>query len=62
MDPDSDKWVSVGEARAKFRDLVDDVTQDDAHVYVLRYTKPVAVIVPVEWYEAVKAKISEEPQ
>lgn len=51
--------MSVGEARAKFRDLVDDVTQDDAHVYVLRYTKPVAVIVPVEWYEAVKARIAE---
>lgn len=60
MDPDADKWMSVGEARAKFRDLVDGVTQDDAHVYVLRYGKPVAVIVPVDWYEEVKARIQGE--
>jgi PHD/YefM family antitoxin component YafN of YafNO toxin-antitoxin module len=58
MDPDADKWVSVGEARGKFRDLVDDVTQNGAHIYVLRYAKPVAVVVPVGWYEEVKAKIA----
>ena len=40
-----------GKARTKFRDLVDEVTQDGAHVYVLCYDKLVAVMVPVEWYE-----------
>ena len=59
MDPESDRWVRLGDARAKLRDLVDEVAQDDAHVYLLRYDKPVAVIVPVDWYEEVKAKIAE---
>ena len=36
--------------------------RDGAHVYVLRYDKPAAVIVPVEWYEQVKQAISEEKQ
>ena len=58
MNPETDRWVRIGDARAKFRDLVDVVTQDDAHVYLLRYEKPVAVVVPVDWYEAVKAKIA----
>jgi prevent-host-death family protein len=57
---ETDRWVSTGDARAKFRDLVDAVTQDDAHVYLLRYDKPVAVVVPVDWYETVKAKIAED--
>lgn len=51
MNPDSDRWVRSDEARTKFRDLVDEVTQDGAHVYLLRYDKPVAVMVPVKWYE-----------
>ena len=62
MNPETDRWVRIGEAREKIRDLVDDVTQKDAHVYVLRYDKPVAVIVPVEWYEAAKAKTEERGQ
>jgi PHD/YefM family antitoxin component YafN of YafNO toxin-antitoxin module len=59
MDPENDRWVRSDEARTKFRDLVDEVVQDDTHVYLLRYDKPVAVMVPVDWYEAVKAKIAE---
>lgn len=62
MDPETDRWARVGDARAKLRDLVDEVTQADAHVYLLRYDKPVAVIVPVGWYEEVKAKIAEGGQ
>jgi len=59
VDPETDRWVRSDEARAKLRDLVDEVAHDDAHVYLLRYDKPVAVIVPVAWYETVKAKIAE---
>ena len=59
MDPENDRWARIGDARAKLRDLVDEVTQDDAHVYLLRYDKPVAVIVPVGWYEEVRAKVEE---
>ena len=50
MDRDSDRWVRSAEAQAKFRDLLDEVAQGE-HVYVLRYDKPAAVMVPVDWYE-----------
>jgi prevent-host-death family protein len=55
MNPDTDRWVRSDEARNKLRDLLDEVAHDGAHVYVLRYDKPAAVIVPVEWYERMKA-------
>jgi len=57
MDRDTDRWVRSDEARTKLRDLLDEVAHDEAHVYVLRYDKPAAVIVPVEWYEQAKAMI-----
>jgi prevent-host-death family protein len=57
MNPDTDRWVRSDEARSKFRDLLDEVAHDDAHIFVLRYDKPAAVIVPVEWYEQVLAAI-----
>lgn len=60
MDRNTDRWVSSDQARTRFRDLLDDVTQEDAHVYVLRHGKPAAVIVPVDWYEEVKAKTGSE--
>lgn len=56
MNPDSDRWVSSDEARTKFRDLMDEVIRHESHIYVMRYGKPVAVIVPVEWYEQVRAQ------
>jgi prevent-host-death family protein len=59
MNPDTDRWVRSDEARSKFRDLLDEVAHDDAHIFVLRYDKPAAVIVPVEWYEQVLAAIGE---
>ena len=58
MNPDTDRWVRSDEARTRFRDLLDEVAHDEAHVYVLRYDKPAAVIVPVEWYEAAKRQIA----
>ena len=57
MNRDTDRWVRSDEARAKLRDLLDDIASDGAHIYVLRYDKPAAVLVPVEWYEDVKAKL-----
>ena len=50
MNPDKDRWVRSDEARAKLRDLLDEVTRGE-HIYVLRYDKPAAVLVPVDWYE-----------
>ena len=54
MNPDTDRRVGSDEARTKFRDLMDEVAHDEAHVYILRYGKPAAVIVPIEWYEHAK--------
>ena len=54
MNPDEDRWVRSDEARTKLRDLLDEVDRDGAHVYILRYDRPVAVMVPVEWYEGMK--------
>ncbi len=59
MNPDTDRWVSSEEARTKLRDLMDAVAHDEAHIYVLRYGKPAAVIVPVEWYEATRKDAGE---
>jgi PHD/YefM family antitoxin component YafN of YafNO toxin-antitoxin module len=60
MDRETDRWVRSEEARAKLRNLLDDIARG-AHVYVLRYDKPAAVLVPVEWYERVRAACDEAP-
>ena len=57
MNPDTDRWVRSDEARTKLRDLLDEVAHGDAHVYVLRYDRPAAVIVSVEWFEQMTAAI-----
>ena len=59
MNPDTDRWVRSNEARDSFRDLLDEIARDGAHIYVLRYDKPAAVLVPVEWFEGIKARIAE---
>lgn len=43
--------VGSDEARRSFRDLLDAVEHKHEHITVLRYDKPAAVVVPVEWYE-----------
>lgn len=49
--PPDARRVRSDEARAKFRDLLDEVATQGEHIYVLRYDKPVAVLVPVDWYD-----------
>jgi prevent-host-death family protein len=61
MDRDTDRWVRADEARAKLRDLLDEIAARGAHIYVLRYDKPAAVLVPVEWYERMKAQTESGP-
>jgi PHD/YefM family antitoxin component YafN of YafNO toxin-antitoxin module len=56
MNRDTDRWVRSDEARTKLRALLDLVAQDDAHVYILRYDTPAAVLVPVDWYEQKRAE------
>ncbi len=54
MDPE-DRCVGSDEARSNFRTLLDDVEHRDAHVTIQRHGKPVAVIVPVDWYDRATA-------
>jgi PHD/YefM family antitoxin component YafN of YafNO toxin-antitoxin module len=49
--------VRSAEAQDKFRALLDEVGRTGAHVYILRYEQPEAVMVPVGWYEHVKAAL-----
>lgn len=55
-----DKQVLSDEARRNFRALLNDVEHGDAHVTILRYGTPAVVVVPVDWYEQVKALAGEE--
>ena len=48
--------VRSDEARRRLRNLLDAV-EDSVHVTLLRYNKPAAVIVPVEWYEQAKVQV-----
>ena len=57
MNRDTDRWVRSAEAQAKFRDLLDEIAAEGSHVYVLRYDKPAAVLVPVEWFERARAAL-----
>jgi prevent-host-death family protein len=50
MDPE-DRCVGSDEARS-------NLEQRDAHVTISRHAKPVAVVVPVDWYDRVTATIS----
>jgi antitoxin (DNA-binding transcriptional repressor) of toxin-antitoxin stability system len=50
----TDITVRSDEARRNLRYLLDQVARD-YHVTILRYDKPVAVMVPVDWYEDAEA-------
>lgn len=55
------KRVRSDEARRTFRTLLNEVEHQGAHVQVLRYDTPAAVLVPVPWYEAAQAALGEAP-
>ena len=55
-----DKEVRSDEARRQWSDLLDSVEHHDAHITVLRYAKPAAVIVPVWWHELAITELAEE--
>ena len=45
-----DREVSSGEARSNFRELLNAVEHDGQRVAILRYGRPGAVLVPIDWY------------
>jgi antitoxin (DNA-binding transcriptional repressor) of toxin-antitoxin stability system len=51
------KRVRSDEARRTFRALLNEVEHAGAHVQILRYETPTAVLVPVQWYEAAQAAL-----
>ena len=59
MDMKTDRWARSDEARRNLRVLLDVIAAHGEHVYILRYDKPAAVLVPVGWYEEAKALMAE---
>ncbi len=58
MNLDNDRWVRSDDARNRLSELLREVQEDDAHIFVLRYDKPVAVLVPVGWREEMMTLVS----
>lgn len=56
----TDKQVRSDEARRHLRDLLDEVEARGARIMILRYDKPAAVLVPVDWYEDALATLQKE--
>ncbi|HXJ27000.1 MAG TPA: type II toxin-antitoxin system prevent-host-death family antitoxin, partial [Streptosporangiaceae bacterium] len=54
--------VLVDDVRRRWSDLLDSVEHHDAHVTVMRYRKPAAVIVPIAWYEKAQRTIQNGEQ
>lgn len=52
---------STQDARRDFAALIEDVLRGE-HVELTRYGRPVAVIVPDEWYRRAKAAIKESDE
>lgn len=51
---EDDQEVRSEELRRNLRPLLNAVEHEGAHITIKRYDEPVAVIVPIEWYRAVK--------
>ena len=48
----------IEEARNQLGDFIERIRLNDEHIALSRYGKPVAVLVPLEWYEEAGALIS----
>jgi prevent-host-death family protein len=52
-------YAQSNEVRVRWRELADAVEHKGEHVIVQRYTRPVAVVVPIEWYEQARQALKE---
>jgi len=52
------KQVLSDQLRRDLRKLLDEIEHAGEHVVVARWDKPVAVLVPVEWYEQAKSALA----
>jgi len=53
-----DRFVRSDQARTNLRALLNEVEHEGVHIFVLRYDKPSAVIVSVEWFEQARAALT----
>lgn len=51
--------ISSGDARANWRDILDQVSAGKADIIIERSGKEVAVLIPVEDYEAIQEELDE---
>jgi prevent-host-death family protein len=56
----ADREVLSDEARRSFRDLLNEVEHQGAHITIVRYKTPSAVLVPVGWYEGAREALQGE--
>ena len=54
--------IGSNQARDNFAEVLTDVEHNGAHVTVMRYKKPAAVIVPIDWYEQAKGLLENGEQ
>lgn len=52
--------VHSDEARRGLRPLLDEVEHHGERVTILRWDRPVAVMVPPDWYEKARAALGED--
>lgn len=50
--------VPSDQARGNFRSLLNKVEHEGAHVTILRYKVPAAVLVPVKWHETATSALA----
>jgi len=53
--------IGSNQMRENFAGVLSDVEHDDKHFFVMRYRKPVAVLVPIDWYEQAKGLMGSSP-
>ena len=54
--------IGSNQARDNFAGVLTDVEHNGAHITVMRYKKPAAVIVPIDWYEQAKGLLENGEQ
>lgn len=56
------RQVKSDEARRNLRDLLNAVEHNGEHVTILRYDRPGAVIVPVDWYTQAQRSLADKEE
>ena len=60
MDTPTHQEVRSDDLRRRLRSLLNGVEREYVHVTIKRYDEPVAVLVPVDWYQQATAALGGE--